>query len=120
MQTEERRGRLLELVRLRGFASLDELASTLDDFRTECEATKQSHETVRFLLNPPVALPLRPAYGVISAASVSLLPGWARRALWLPVPPLAEPLVVRPAAKALTSGIGWLMAARPVGAPAGV
>jgi DeoR/GlpR family transcriptional regulator of sugar metabolism len=29
MQTEERRGRLLELVRLRGFASLEELSSTL-------------------------------------------------------------------------------------------
>jgi uncharacterized protein (DUF2236 family) len=86
-----------------------ELAESLRGFRRECRFGEQAAEAVQFLLFPPVALPLRPAYALIGAAAVSLLPRWARWELMLPLPPLAEPIAIRPAATALTRGIGWLL-----------
>ncbi len=86
-----------------------ELAESIRSFRRECRLTEQSARAIRFLLFPPVPLALRPAYGVIGAGAVSLLPRWARWELMLPLPPLAEPLAIRPAATALTRGIGWLL-----------
>jgi DeoR/GlpR family transcriptional regulator of sugar metabolism len=66
MQTEERRGKMLELVRLRGFASLDELASTLDvspstvrrdlDYLEETGEAKRTHGGV-FYTGPSPKLP---------------------------------------------------------------
>ena len=94
-----------------------ELDRSLRAFQAECRLTRQAVEAVRFLLFPPVPLPLRPAYGLIGAAAIGLLPAWARRELRLPVLPLADPLVIRPAATALTRGIGWLLADDPT-APA--
>ena len=91
----------------------DELAASIRSFRRECRLTEQSAQAVRFLLFPPVPLTLRPAYGLIGAAAVSLLPRWARWELMIPLPPLTEPLAIRPAATALTRGIGWLLADNP-------
>ena len=88
-----------------------ELDACLQAFRSECRYDDQAREAVRFLLVPPVALALRGAYGLITAASVGLLPGWARSMMRLPVPPLVDPLAIRPAASVLTRAIGWLMAA---------
>jgi DeoR/GlpR family transcriptional regulator of sugar metabolism len=66
MQTDERRGKLLELVRLRGFASLDELASSLDvsastvrrdlDYLEETGEAKRTHGGV-FYTGPSPKLP---------------------------------------------------------------
>ncbi len=66
MQTEERRSRLLELVRLRGFASLDELSSTLEvsastvrrdlDYLEETGEAKRTHGGV-FYTGPSPKLP---------------------------------------------------------------
>jgi uncharacterized protein (DUF2236 family) len=89
------------------------LAASLAMFRRECSFDRQAREATRFLLLPPVPLALRGAYGLITAASIGLLPGWARSMMGLPVPPGLDPLVVRPAARALTRTIGWLMAERP-------
>lgn len=86
-----------------------ELRACLDDFRRECCGSRQSREATRFLLNPPVNLLARPAYGVITAAAIGLLPTWARRQLLLPAVPLVDPLAVQPAAKVLMAAIGWLM-----------
>jgi hypothetical protein len=47
---------------------------------------------------------------VIAANAVSLLPGWASRALRLPRLALAETLCVRPLGTAVTAGIRWAMA----------
>jgi uncharacterized protein (DUF2236 family) len=86
-----------------------QLAEVLEDFRSECRAGAQARETVRYLLVPPVPIPLVGAYALISAASIGLLPPWARRMLYLPMPPGLDPLAIRPAATVLTRTVGWLM-----------
>lgn len=89
--------------------SREELAGSLEMFRQECSLGRQARESIRFLLLPPVPLAARGAYGLISAASIGLLPAWARSMLRLPVPPGLDSLAIRPAATVLTRTIGWLM-----------
>lgn len=91
--------------------SAAELAECLEDFRAECHAGEQAQETIKFLVAPPVPIWLRGSYAVLTAGAVTLLPTWARKELRLPVPPLADPLVVRPAATTFTRAVGWLMSA---------
>ena len=55
----------------------------------------------------------RPPYGLLAAAAVSLLPGWARWPLRLPHLPGAEAAVIRPAGRAMVQAIRWATAARP-------
>lgn len=86
-----------------------ELRESLRSFRDECSFDDQARECVRFLLLPPVPIAARGAYGLISAASIGLLPTWAQRMLRLPVPPGIDPLAIRPAATVLTRTVGWLM-----------
>jgi uncharacterized protein (DUF2236 family) len=86
------------------------LRARLDAFRPEARSTPQSRATARFLLlDPPVPLALRPAYAVLCAAAVELLPRWARLAMWLPYLPVVEPTVVRTAGRVLTAGIRYVM-----------
>ena len=85
------------------------LRVALDSYRAECRLGPQAADAVRFLLNPPVPFLARGLYGLIGAAAVALLPGWARRQLGIPLPPLVEPLAIRPAATALTRSIGWVL-----------
>ncbi len=86
-----------------------ELATCIEGFRDECQLGDQARDGLRFLINPPVALQVRGAYGLISAAAFGTLPPWAQRMIAIPLPPLVDPLAIRPAAKALTKTIGWLM-----------
>lgn len=90
-----------------------ELQAYLRDVRPELRATADARRGVRFLLAPPLPLAARPAYGVVAAAAVALLPRYARRELWLPVPPLVEPVAVRPAAAAVLGVIGWALGPPP-------
>jgi uncharacterized protein (DUF2236 family) len=86
------------------------LREQLEAFRPELRSTAQSRAAARFLLlNPPVALPLRPAYAVLSAAAVELLPRWARLPLRLPYVPVVEPTAVRAAGRALTTGLRFVL-----------
>ena len=89
------------------------LRTTLHGYRGELRVTGQTRDAVRFLLHPPFPLLARPTYNVIAGAAVSLLPGYARRMLWLPVPPGVEPLMVRPVATALMRTLGWALAPAP-------
>jgi uncharacterized protein (DUF2236 family) len=81
----------------------------IERHRPELRVGRQARDAVRFLLAPPVALPTRPAYSLISAAAIGLLPPWARRKLWLPSPPLTDPLVVRPAVRTMLAALGWAL-----------
>jgi uncharacterized protein (DUF2236 family) len=91
-----------------------ELAARITEFRAELAATAQARDAARFLLlNPPLPAIARPPYGVLAAAAVSLLPGWARRHLWLPRLPVTEAAVVRPAGRAMTHAIRWVTTAPP-------
>ncbi|MEO5838701.1 MAG: oxygenase MpaB family protein [Acidimicrobiales bacterium] len=89
------------------------LRTTLHSYRRELRVTPHTRDAVRFLLHPPFPLLARPTYNVIAGAAVSLLPGYARRMLWLPVPPGVEPLMVRPVATALMRTLGWALAPAP-------
>ncbi|HYH33266.1 MAG TPA: oxygenase MpaB family protein [Pseudonocardia sp.] len=88
-----------------------ELAATLEDYRSELRATDHAREAVRYVvLHPPIALAARPAYAVLVAAAVGLMPRWSRRPLGLPWLPVSERTVVRALGTAATGTIRWAMA----------
>jgi len=94
-----------------------ELATRIDQYRPELAGTAQAREAARFLLlSPPLPLVARAPYGVLAAAAVSLLPGWARRPLYLPRLPVTEVAVVRPAGHAMVHAIRWATSAPPAAA----
>jgi uncharacterized protein (DUF2236 family) len=87
-----------------------ELAETIRAFRPELAATDHAREAVRYvLLRPPLPIPVRPAYGVLAAAAVGLMPRWSRRPLRLPWLPVTERTVVRVLGSAATGTIRWAM-----------
>jgi len=91
-----------------------ELAARIAQYRPELAGTGQAREAARFLLlSPPLPAVARAPYGVLAAAAVSLLPGWARRPLYLPRLPVTETAVVRPAGHALVHAIRWATSAPP-------
>jgi uncharacterized protein (DUF2236 family) len=87
-----------------------ELAETLAAYRPELGGTPEAREAVRFvLLKPPLPLAVRPAYGVLAAAAVGLMPAWTRPPLRLPYLPVSERTVVRVLGGAATGTIRWAM-----------
>jgi uncharacterized protein (DUF2236 family) len=85
-----------------------ELTDRITHYRTELAGTAEARAAARFLLlSPPLPVIARVPYGVLAAAATSLLPGWARRPLYLPRLPLTETALVRPAAHAVIRGIRW-------------
>jgi uncharacterized protein (DUF2236 family) len=98
--------------------SRDDLAAVLASYRTEHHIGRQARETVRFLAWPPLPLATRPAYGLAFAAATSMLPREARWKLRLPIAPLAEPFVIRPAATLLMRTLGWALGQHPSAAEA--
>lgn len=88
-----------------------ELAQVLDAYRPELASTAYAREAVSYLLfRPPLPLAARPAYGVLVAAAVGLMPRWTRWPLRLPYLPVAEHTVVRALGAAATGTIRWAMA----------
>ena len=59
----------------------------------------------------PLPWPVRPAYGVLAAASVAMMPRWSRRPLGLPYLPLVEDTVVRAGGHVATRTIRWALGA---------
>jgi uncharacterized protein (DUF2236 family) len=96
-----------------------ELAARLRDFRPELAGTAEARAAARFmLLQAPLPLPARPAYGVLAAASVAMLPAWARWPLRLPYLPLTEATAVRAAGHTLVGALRWILEApRPATFP---
>jgi uncharacterized protein (DUF2236 family) len=90
-----------------------ELREYFESVRPELRATGQARDAVRFLLTPPVPTIGRPAYAVLAAAAVGLLPRYVRRALWLPSPALVHRTAVQPAATLVLGGMSWLLDAAP-------
>ena len=88
-----------------------ELKAVLEGFRPELRVTDHAREAVSYLLwKPPLAVPLRPAYGVLMAAGIGLMPRWTRRPLRLPSTPVTDRTVVKALGTAATSTIRWAMA----------
>jgi uncharacterized protein (DUF2236 family) len=91
-----------------------ELADRINQYRPELQGTAEARSAARFLLlRPPLPVIARGPYGVLAAAATSLLPGWARRPLYLPRLPLAETTLVRPAGHAVVQAIRWATTAPP-------
>ena len=76
--------------------------------------TADARDAVRFLVFPSLPVRMLPVYGVIVAAAADLLPLGQRLTLGLWPVPLADPLVVRPAASALLALLGWALGAPPL------
>jgi uncharacterized protein (DUF2236 family) len=94
------------------------LRDQLRAFRPELRGTPAARAAARYLLvQPPMHPAVRPAYAVLSAAAVALLPRWARTPLRLPWLPVLETIVVRPAGDALTRGLRWALQPPPAPAP---
>ena len=89
--------------------SVAALRAQLAGFRPELEATPEAREAARFLVAPPLPLVARAPYSVLAAAAVGLLPLWARLALRLPLGPVADAVVVRPAGVALMQLARWAL-----------
>jgi uncharacterized protein (DUF2236 family) len=88
-----------------------ELAAQFADYRAELRGTVEARQAARFMLfQPPLPPLIRPAYSLLGAAAVGLLPRWARWPLRLPYLPLAEATVVRVAGDSVTRAIRWAMA----------
>ena len=91
-----------------------QLAQRIAAYRSELRSTEAAREAARFLLiTPPLPLLARPAYGLVAATSVSMLPGWARLPLRLPYLPPLEATAVRLAGRAMVGGIRWALTADP-------
>ena len=89
-----------------------QLAERIAAYRRELRSTEAAREAARFLLvTPPLPLLARPAYGVVAATSVSMLPAWARLPLRLPYLPPLEATAVRLAGRILVGGIRWALSA---------
>lgn len=90
--------------------TLRQLQQQLRYYRHELGGTKEARDAARYLLfTPPLPVLVRPAYGVLGAAAVSLLPAWTRLPLRLPWFPVAERTVARPAGALLTRTLRWAL-----------
>lgn len=90
--------------------SRDEVAAYFARVRPELNAGGQAMEARDFLLRGLARRPQDQAsHAVIAAAAVSVLPGWARRELRLPNPPLFDRAVVVPVARLWCSGLRWAL-----------
>jgi uncharacterized protein (DUF2236 family) len=83
-------------------------------------ATRQARDATRFLLFPPLPLSARATYALLATAAVELLPVRAQLELRLVIPPLAGPLAVRPATRALFGTLRWALGESPTLAAARV
>jgi uncharacterized protein (DUF2236 family) len=87
-----------------------ELRFALESFRPELRGTKEARDAARFLLLPPLPIPAYGPYALLAASAVSLLPWWSRLPLRLPMLPVTERVVVRPAGWALMELVRWALA----------
>lgn len=91
--------------------SVADLRGELRDFRPELSSSREARDAARFLLlEPPLPLPARGPYLLLAGAAVALLPAWTRWPLRLPLLPVSEAVVLRPAGQMVTQLIRWSMA----------
>jgi len=87
--------------------SVAELDAWMDAIRPELGGNAQSRDAARWLMLAPLPLAARPAYSVLAPAAVGLLPAWMRQELRLPLVESLDPVLVRPAARAVLRTLSW-------------
>ncbi|MEY3619305.1 MAG: hypothetical protein RL726_2003 [Actinomycetota bacterium] len=88
-----------------------ELRTALRKYRPELRSSAEARDAARYLLlTPPLPIVVRPAYGLLAAAAVSLMPAWTRVPLRLPWFPVSERALVRPAGTTLVKTLRWALA----------
>ncbi|MEM8619782.1 MAG: oxygenase MpaB family protein [Actinomycetota bacterium] len=88
--------------------SVAELRDQLTGFRPELASTREARDAASYLiLRPPLPTAARPAYGLIAAAAVALMPRWTRWPLRLPWLPVTETVALRPAGELVTRTLRW-------------
>jgi uncharacterized protein (DUF2236 family) len=91
--------------------SQNELRSALRAYRPELRSSAEARDAARYLLlTPPLPIVVRPAYGLLAAAAVSLMPAWTRIPLRLPWFPVSERALVRPVGTSLVKTLRWALA----------
>ncbi|MFK8026093.1 MAG: oxygenase MpaB family protein [Ilumatobacter sp.] len=89
-----------------------ELRRQLRAFRPELGGSREARDAARYLLfQPPLPIAARPAYGLIGAGAVSLMPAWTRIPLRLPWLPLTEATLGRAVGDAVTKTLRWAVPA---------
>jgi uncharacterized protein (DUF2236 family) len=84
------------------------LRDQLREYRPELRGTPEARQAARYLLiQPPLPVAARPAYGLIAAAAIALMPAWTRIPLRLPWLPVTEAVALRPAGEIVTRAIRW-------------
>jgi uncharacterized protein (DUF2236 family) len=92
-----------------------ELRAQLRAYRPELAGTRSARDAARYLLvQPPMPLAARPAYGMIAAAAVALLPAWSRPMLRVPWLPITETVAIRPVGEFVTRTMRWAIAPQPI------
>jgi len=87
-----------------------ELRAALAAYRPELRGSKHARDAVHFLIrHPDLPIAARPAYLVLVAAAVGLMPLWTRRQLLLPWLPVTERTVVRVLGHLATGTIRWAL-----------
>jgi uncharacterized protein (DUF2236 family) len=84
------------------------LRSQLTAFRPELAGSREARDAARYLLiQPPLPVAGRAAYGLIAAAAVSLMPAWTRWPLRLPWLPITEATIGRAVGETVTRTLRW-------------
>ncbi len=87
-----------------------ELRAALEEYRPELAGTDHAHDAIAFLVwHPELPAVARPAYLVLAAAAIALMPGWTRRELRLPRLPVSERTVIPALGTLATRTIRWAM-----------
>jgi uncharacterized protein (DUF2236 family) len=87
-----------------------ELREVMAAFRPELRATDHAREAVDHLIkHPELPAAAKPAYAVLVAAAVALMPRWTRKPLGLRSYPVLERTVVRGLGHLATGTIRWAM-----------
>jgi uncharacterized protein (DUF2236 family) len=85
-----------------------ELHAAVERFRPELRAIDHARDAVAYLVREPdLPLAARPAYWVLVAAAIGLMPPWARRPLALPTLPVAHDAVAGLLGQAATRTVRW-------------
>jgi uncharacterized protein (DUF2236 family) len=84
------------------------LHAAVEEFRAELRATDHAREAAAYLIwHPELPYPARPAYWVLVAAAIGLMPGWSRRALELPTLPVVHDRVADLLGHVATRTVRW-------------